>query len=175
MAKYDGTQSLPGALIGRMEQLVKKVCPESVFEYDEASMINVKIDSVNRDKTFIYIEELQQSRIDINKARPMFRVTPIQIYFCRFEPFQNDTWHGDTRKELVSQQKLSVARQAIRDRIENELVLPVIAEINETLSQFTPSYVFRYPIARFDANEVAVLLEVTLTDYICLSHWKKNV
>mgnify|MGYP006908492281 CR=1 FL=1 len=54
MAKYDGAQSLPGALIGRIEGIVKSVCPDAVFEYDEASMMNVKADDIERDKSFVY-------------------------------------------------------------------------------------------------------------------------
>ena len=172
MAKYDGAQSLPGALIGRIEGIVKNVCPEAVFEYDEASMINVKADGIKRNKSFVYIEELLQSRIETPKGRPASRVTPVQIYFCRFEPFQNDAWHGDTRHSQ-SAAKRTVARQAIRDSIENEMVLPVIERISRELQEYSPTYNFRYPPTRLDANEVAVLLEVTITDYICLDFWKR--
>jgi hypothetical protein len=173
MAKYDGAQSLPGALIGRIEGIVKSVCPDAVFEYDEASMMNVKADDIERDKSFVYIEELTQSRIETPKGRPASRVTPVQIYFCRFEPLHNDAWHGDTRHSQAAAAKLTVARQAIRDSIENEMVLPVVERISQELQRYSPTYTFRYPPSRFDANEVAVMLEVTITDYICLDFWKR--
>lgn len=172
MEKYDGTKSLPGVIIGRIESMVKSICPDAIFEYDEASMMNVKADGIERDKSFVYVEELRQSRIERRKYRNV-RITPVDIYFCRFEPLQNDAGHGDTPHSQAAKEKKTVARQAIRDCIENECVLPVIERINTVMKEYSPVFNLRYPIPRFDANEVGVMLEVTITDYICLDFWKR--
>ena len=171
---YHGTQSLPGYLIESIRSLLSDIVPDAVFEYDEASMMNVKADDILRSKTFVYVEEITTSRIE-RIGFSHFRTTPCYIYFCRFEPFQNDAYHGDTRHSQQAASQGTIPRQTLRDQLEDTIVLPFIAAVGHKFRRHdtTPRYTLDYPPPRFDANEVSVLLTINLTQYICLENWKK--
>jgi len=172
MALTGTTDTLPGALVSRVKDLIKQIAPDVVFEYDEASMVNVKIDDVQRDKTFVYIEEVETSRIVADTGRPARRITPLSIYFCRFEPFQNDAGHGDTRHSQEAAGKITPARQAIRDDLETSVVLPFIARVLSTRQRgYTPTITINYPPARFDANEVPIEVTIEFNEYLCIEYW----
>ena len=175
MAPTGTIDTLPGALVSRVEELIKQIATDVVFEYDEASMVNVKIDDVQRDKTFAYIEEVETSRIVADAGRPARRITPLSIYFCRFEPFQNDAGHGDTRHSQEAAEKMTPTRQAIRDELETSVVLPFIARVLSTRQRgYTPTITINYPPARFDANEVPIEVTIEFTEYICIEYWQNG-
>ena len=175
MAPTGTIDTLPGALVSRVEELIKQIAPDVVFEYDEASMVNVKIDDVERDKTFAYIEEVETSRIVADAGRPARRITPLSIYFCRFEPFQNDAGHGDTRHSQQAAEKMTPTRQSIRDELETSVVLPFISRVLTTRQRgYTPTITINYPPARFDANEVPIEVTIEFTEYICIEYWQNG-
>lgn len=175
MAPTGTIDTLPGALVSRVEELIKQIAPDVVFEYDEASMVNVKIDDVERDKTFAYIEEVETSRIVADAGRPSRRITPLSIYFCRFEPFQNDAGHGDTRHSQQAAEKMTPTRQSIRDELETSVVLPFISRVLTTRQRgYTPTITINYPPARFDANEVPIEVTIEFTEYICIEYWQNG-
>lgn len=175
MAPTGTIDTLPGALVSRVEELIKQIAPDVVFEYDEASMVNIKIDDVQRDKTFAYIEEVETSRIVADAGRPARRITPLSIYFCRFEQFQNDAGHGDTRHSKQAAEKTTPSRQQIRDELETSVVLPFIARVLSTRQRwYTPTITINYPPARFDANEVPIEVTIEFTEYICIEYWQNG-
>lgn len=165
--------TLPGALVSRVEELIKQIAPDVVFEYDEASMVNVKIDDVQRDKTFAYIEEVETSRIAADVGRPARRITPLSIYFCRFEPFQNDAGDGNVQVDQEATENNTLVRQQIRDELETSVVLPFISRVLSTRQrEYTPTITINYPPARFDANEVPIEVTIEFTEYICIEYWQ---
>lgn len=164
--------TLPGALVSRVEELIKQIAPDVVFEYDEASMVNIKIDDVTRDKTFAYIEEVETSRIAADVGRPARRITPLSIYFCRFEPFQNDAGDGNVQVDQEATENNTLVRQQIRDELETSVVLPFISRVLSTRQrEYTPTITINYPPARFDANEVPIEVTIEFTEYICIEYW----
>lgn len=169
------TDTLPGALVSRVEELIKQIAPDVVFEYDEASMVNVKIDDVERDKTFVYIEEVETSRIVADVGRPARRITPLSIYFCRFEPFQNDAGDGNVQVDQEATENNTLVRQQIRDELETSVVLPFISRVLSTRQRgYTPTITINYPPARFDANEVPIEVTIEFTEYICIEYWQND-
>lgn len=165
--------TLPGALVSRVEELIKQIAPDVVFEYDEASMVNIKIDDVTRDKTFAYIEEVETSRIAADVGRPARRITPLSIYFCRFEPFQNDAGDGNVQVDQEATENNTLVRQQIRDELETSVVLPFISRVLSTRQrEYTPTITINYPPARFDANEVPIEVTIEFTEYICIEYWQ---
>lgn len=164
---------MTGELIKQLECILRPLHCDYHFEYDEASAMNVKADAVKNSTGLIFIEEIRRGRYRIpqNRAQGFFRQkeTNISIYFCRFskelEPFAG---LGTTQLSIDAGQTLTMTRQAIRDRIESEVVVPFINSMGRamrsTLRGFTVGdYNYTYPYrSRFDSNEVAVVLDFTL-------------
>lgn len=170
----DRTDILPGALVARIDAITKEACPKAVFEYDENSMLNIKADKVTRQKTCVFMEEITTSQIVVPRGSFPTRVTPISVYFLRFEPYGNTAYEGDTSRGQTASGKKIIARQAIRDGIEAEVVLPTIAAIKREFGKYVRNINFnlRYPATRFDANEVGIVLEISITQNVCLDDWK---
>lgn len=173
--KSDGSTAAIGALVDDIRELIKAIAPQAIFEYDEASMMNIKADDVRRTQTLVYIEEISTSRIEPAKYY-YTRTTPVYIYFCRFEPFQNDAYLGDTRHSQQASGR-TVPRQSIRDEIETGIVLPFIASVRGWFARLgiRPTYTLDYPPPRFDAHEVSVRLTVNISQFICLDQWEKTL
>lgn len=164
---------MTGEVIHCLRDVLETLHPDYRFEYDEAAAMNLKADAVKNDTGLIFIEEVRGGRYRVPQTRSQgfFRQkeTTLSVSFCRFskelEPFAGI---GTTPLSLQAQHTLTGTRQAIRDRIEREVVLPFLEAMERamrgrlrgtTVGDYTYSYPFR---ARFDANEVAVVLTFTL-------------
>ena len=87
--------------------MVKMVNPLAVFECDQARMLNVKVDTMDRFVTdsdgnrvssdFVYVEEPTTGYYDIPYRGHQKQRTIMQISFCKFEPMANDAYKGDTK------------------------------------------------------------------------------
>lgn len=166
---------MTGELIDRLGALLKSLNAGYYFEYDESSAMNLKADAVENDAGLIFIEEVRGGRYRLpqNRAQGFYRQkeTRLSIYFCRFmkelEPFAG---LGDTPLSVQAQHTLTMTRQAIRDRIEAEVVIPFMNAIDEAMKRdwrgyTVGDYTFTYPhLSRFDSNEVAVVLDFTLLE-----------
>ena len=164
---------MTGELIARLRGILQSLDCDYYFEYDEASAMNVKADAVTNDRGLIYIEEIRGGRYRVPQTRTQGyffqKETSVSIYFCRFskelEPYAG---LGNTPASELAAATFTMTRQAIRDRIEAEAVIPFIAALNKafggTLRNYSVGdYTFTYPVgSRFDANEVAILLIFTL-------------
>lgn len=165
---------MTGQLITELGSILQSLHADYYFEYDEASAMNVKADAVENSAGLIFIEEVRGGgyRIPQNRTQGFFRQkeTRMSIYFCRFskelEPFAG---LGNTPLSVQAQHTLTMTRQAIRDRIEDEVVIPFMNAMDEAMRRelrgySVSDYTFTYPhLSRFDANEVAVVLNFSLS------------
>lgn len=164
---------MTGELINQLECILRPLHCDYHFEYDESSAMNVKADAVKNSTGLIFIEEIRRGRYRIpqNRAQGFFiqKETGVSIYFCRFskelEPFAG---LGTTQLSVDARQTLTMTRQAIRDRIESEVVIPFINAMDKAMRNAlrgvtVGDYNYTYPHrSRFDSNEVAVVLNFTL-------------
>ena len=161
-------------MIETLKDLIKKAAPTYQIMYDEAHMINVKADNIPyfdneyealwgkrnpkrlrpdkpEKKRWAYIEEFRAGRYNPLKAFPS-KSTRAQIYFCQFTQMEND----------------AETREAIRAQIEAEAVFPFIEAYKQSGLQPVENWGWGYPPARFDSNEVSVMLEFDFITTFCV-------
>lgn len=171
-------------IITLIRDMVKMVNPLAVFECDQARMLNVKVDTMERLVTdsdgnrtssdFVYVEEPTTGYYDIPYRGHQKQRTIMQIYFCKFEPMANDAYKGDTK---FSQNSPTIGRLELKSQIEEQMVRPFLYFLKTSELGFRHPEIFNtirimYPSPRFDANEVSVGLELTVTQEWCLDAYK---
>ena len=171
-------------IITIIRDMVKMVNPLAVFECDQARMLNVKVDTMERFVTdsdgnrvssdFVYVEEPTTGYYDIPYRGHQKQRTLMQIYFCKFEPMANDAYKGDTK---FSQYSPTVGRLELKTQIEEQMIRPFLyllktSELGLRHPEMLNTVRILYPSARFDANEVSVGLELTVTQEWCLDAYK---
>lgn len=171
-------------IITLIRDIVKTVNPLAVFECDQARMLNVKVDTMERSVTdsdgnrvssdFVYVEEPTTGYYDIPYRGHQKQRTIMQIYFCKFEPMANDAYKGDTK---FSQNSPTIGRLELKNQIEEQMVRPFLyflktSELGLRHPEIFNTIRIMYPSPRFDANEVSVGLELTVTQEWCLDAYK---
>lgn len=171
-------------IITLIRDIVKMVNPLAVFECDQARMLNVKVDTMERFVTdsdgnrvssdFVYVEEPTTGYYDIPYRGHQKQRTIMQIYFCKFEPMANDAYKGDTK---FSQNSPTIGRLELKNQIEEQMVRPFLYFLKTSELGLRHPEIFNtiriiYPSPRFDANEVSVGLELTVTQEWCLDAYK---
>ena len=171
-------------IITLIHNMVKMVNPLAVFECDQARMLNVKVDTMERFVTdsdgnrvssdFVYVEEPTTGYYDIPYRGHQKQRTIMQIYFCKFEPMANDAYKGDTK---FSQNSPTIGRLELKNQIEEQMVRPFLYLLKTSELGLRHPEIFNtirilYPSPRFDANEVSVGLELTVTQEWCLDAYK---
>lgn len=171
-------------IITIIRNMVKMVNPLAVFECDQARMLNVKVDTMERFVTdsdgnrvssdFVYVEEPTTGYYDIPYRGHQKQRTLMQIYFCKFEPMANDAYKGDTK---FSQNSPTTGRLELKTQIEEQMIRPFLyllktSELGLRHPEMLNTVRILYPSARFDANEVSVGLELTVTQDWCLDAYK---
>lgn len=171
-------------IITLIRDIVKMVNPLAVFECDQARMLNVKVDTMERFITdsdgnrvssdFVYVEEPTTGYYDIPYRGHQKQRTIMQIYFCKFEPMANDAYKGDTK---FSQNSPTIGRLELKNQIEEQMVRPFLyllktSELGLRHPEIFSTIRIMYPSPRFDANEVSVGLELTVTQEWCLDAYK---
>lgn len=171
-------------IITLIRDMVKMVNPLAVFECDQARMLNVKVDTMERFVTdsdgnrvssdFVYVEEPTTGYYDIPYRGHQKQRTIMQIYFCKFEPMANDAYKGDTK---FSQNSPTIGRLELKNQIEEQMVRPFLyflktSELGLRHPEIFNTVRIMYPSPRFDANEVSVGLELTVTQEWCLDAYK---
>ena len=160
------------------------VNPLAVFECDQARMLNVKVDTMERFVTdsdgnrvssdFVYVEEPTTGYYDIPYRGHQKQRTIMQIYFCKFEPMANDAYKGDTK---FSKNSPTIGRLELKSQIEEQMVRPFLyllktSQLVKQYPEIMNTVRVLYPSSRFDANEVSVGLELTVTQEWCLDAYK---
>lgn len=171
-------------IITLIRDIVKMVNPLAVFECDQARMLNVKVDTMERSVTdsdgnrvssdFVYVEEPTTGYYDIPYRGHQKQRTIMQIYFCKFEPMANDAYKGDTK---FSQNSPTIGRLELKNQIEEQMVRPFLyllktSQLVKQYPEIMNTVRVLYPSPRFDANEVSVGLELTVTQEWCLDAYK---
>lgn len=171
-------------IITLIRDIVKMVNPLAVFECDQARMLNVKVDTMERFVTdsdgnrvssdFVYVEEPTTGYYDIPYRGHQKQRTIMQIYFCKFEPMANDAYKGDTK---FSKNSPTIGRLELKSQIEEQMVRPFLyflktSELGLRHPEIFSTIRIMYPSPRFDANEVSVGLELTVTQEWCLDAYK---
>lgn len=171
-------------IITLIRDIVKMVNPLAVFECDQARMLNVKVDTMERFVTdsdgnrvssdFVYVEEPTTGYYDIPYRGHQKQRTIMPIYFCKFEPMANDAYKGDTK---FSQNSPTIGRLELKNQIEEQMVRPFLyllktSQLVKQYPEIMNTVRVLYPSSRFDANEVSVGLELTVTQEWCLDAYK---
>ncbi|MDR1459460.1 MAG: hypothetical protein LBI60_04535 [Bacteroidales bacterium] len=138
-------------MLTKLEKIIRDANPSYHIEYEELSMMNVKADEIKYSEPFVYIEEFKQG--EYGKAGYYNqKTTRVELWFCKFCQMQNDARE----------------REAIRNTIENEIVLPFISGYKKQASLVQPqTWKWFTPPPRFDANEVSVILQFDYKEIIC--------
>lgn len=174
-------------IITLIHDMVKMVNPRAVFECDQARMLNVKVDTMERFVTdsdgnrvssdFVYVEEPTTGYYDIPYRGYPTQRTIMQVYFCKFEPMANDAYKGDTK---FSKNPPTVGRLELKSQIEEQMVRPFLylfktSQLVKQYPEIMNTVRVLYPSARFDANEVSVGLEFTFKQDWCIEPYKDKI
>ena len=138
-------------MINKLLEILKEAVPNYEVSFEEGRMMNVAADTIERYKGFAYIEEYRQGYYSF-RGYQRTRTIRMQIYFCKFVDFQDN----------------AINRELMREKIEEEAVLPFITMMNENDNfKQIERFDIGAPLPRFDANEVSIKLEFDLTWAIC--------
>lgn len=174
-------------IITLIRNIVKMVNPLAVFECDQARMLNVKVDTMERFVTdsdgnrvssdFVYVEEPTTGYYDTPYRGYPTQRTIMQVYFCKFEPMANDAYKGNTK---FSKNSPTVGRLELKSQIEEQMVRPFLyllktSQLVKQYPEIMNTVRVLYPSARFDANEVSVGLEFTFKQDWCIESYKDKI
>lgn len=174
-------------IISLIRDMVKMVNPLAVFECDQARMLNVKVDTMERFVTdsdgnrvssdFVYVEEPTTGYYDTPYRGYPTQRTIMQVYFCKFEPMANDAYKGDTK---FSKNSPTVGRLELKNQIEEQMVRPFLyllktSQLVKQYPEIMNTVRVLYPSSRFDANEVSVGLEFTFKQDWCIELYKNKI
>jgi hypothetical protein len=174
-------------IITLIRDIVKMVNPLAVFECDQARMLNVKVDTMERFVTdsdgnrtssdFVYVEEPTTGYYDTPYRGYPTQRTIMQVYFCKFEPMANDAYKGDTK---FSQNSPTIGRLELKSQIEEQMVRPFLyllktSQLVKQYPEIMNTVRVLYPSSRFDANEVSVGLEFTFKQDWCIELYKNKI
>lgn len=174
-------------IITLIRDIVKMVNPLAVFECDQARMLNVKVDTMERFVTdsdgnrvssdFVYVEEPTTGYYDTPYRGYPTQRTIMQVYFCKFEPMANDAYKGNTK---FSKNSPTVGRLELKSQIEEQMVRPFLyllktSQLVKQYPEIMNTVRVLYPSPRFDANEVSVGLEFTFKQDWCIDMYKDKI
>lgn len=174
-------------IIAIIRNMVRMINPLAVFECDQARMLNVKVDTMERFVTdsdgnqvssdFVYVEEPTTGYYDTPYRGYPTQRTIMQVYFCKFEPMANDAYKGDTK---FSKNSPTVGRLELKSQIEEQMVRPFLyllktSQLVKQYPEIMNTVRVLYPSARFDANEVSVGLEFTFKQDWCIEPYKDKI
>lgn len=174
-------------IITIIRNMVKIINPLAVFECDQARMLNVKVDTMERFVTdsdgnrvssdFVYVEEPTTGYYDTPYRGYPTQRTIMQVYFCKFEPMANDAYKGNTK---FSKNSPTVGRLELKSQIEEQMVRPFLyllktSQLVKQYPEIMNTVRVLYPSARFDANEVSVGLEFTFKQDWCIESYKDKI
>lgn len=174
-------------IITIIRDMVKIINPLAVFECDQARMLNVKVDTMERFVTdsdgnrvssdFVYVEEPTTGYYDTPYRGYPTQRTIMQVYFCKFEPMANDAYKGDMK---FSQNSPTIGRLELKSQIEEQMVRPFLyllktSQLVKQYPEIMNTVRVLYPSSRFDANEVSVGLEFTFKQDWCIELYKNKI
>lgn len=133
---------------------IKATAPTGTFvTYDEAHMINNKLDLIDKDTPFVYVEEYRSGRYESTKYAQQ-KVTRVEVTFGRLTSLHNE----------------ATQREEIREYLDTNLIRPFVKAWTERMQaagKEAPTYNFTAAWGRFDANEVSITLTFEVKEGIC--------
>lgn len=148
-------------MLQKIEQLLTQANPCYQVIYEESSLMNVRADQLDETANFVHIEEFRRGIYIDRKYGPKQKQIVMQLYFSK----------------ITQMHANAIQRECLRNQIETEIVLPFISLYEESpwfspiaASTANPSgitWAISYPLPRFDANEVSIMLEFTCAENVC--------
>ncbi len=130
-------------MLEKIKSIIEQANADYVVEYDEGNMFNIRADGFDRGTKYAYIEEFKEGEIDMQGFFEKDKLR-LNIYFS----------------EIPEQELNALSRELIRERIKAEIVKPFIkAFIASPFFSSNKIFKYYYPLSRFDANEVSVMLD----------------
>jgi dephospho-CoA kinase len=130
-------------MLEKIKSIIEQANADYVVEYDEGNMFNIRADAFTRGTKYAYIEEFKEGEIDMQGFFEKDKLR-LNIYFS-----------------VIPEQELNaIGRELIRERIKSEIVKPFIKAFIDS-PHFSSNKLFKYyyPLSRFDANEVSVMID----------------
>ena len=138
-------------MLSKLEEIIKRANPSYLIEYEWPNRMNINADEIEYAQPFAYIEEFTHGEYG-KTGYFRHKMTEVNLYFCRLCQFEN------TARE----------REAIREQIESEIVIPFMEEYKKETGLNQPErWKFFTPIPRFDANEVSIMLLFDFKELKC--------
>ena len=136
------------AILSKIQKICANAVPEYGFEFEHSKMMNVKAD--NAIFPLVFFEEYTDGKL--TQGMGLKKSVMVELSFMR----------------LCSMHNSAVEREAIREQIESEAILPFIKAL-ESSGEFYPVKEFSClpEPPRFDANTVSVMLRFWVTYRIC--------
>lgn len=136
-------------LLKTIEDIVRESCPGYSFEFDTDRMMNVEADDIKF--PCVFFEEYTDGRIA--GAYLKQKQVTVELSFMDLAEFQCD----------------ARVREEIRERLEQDVVLPFIRalESSNKFDQISDFTIMAEP-PRFDANCVSLLLRFDVTFDLCV-------
>lgn len=130
-------------MISELKNIIDSVGSGYIVSFEESKMMNVKADEYPLGAKFAYIEEYISGSYTKEKFFHK-KILQLQVYFCMFTELQVD----------------AIEREAIREQIESEIVIPFMEKYNASgIFDKVDTFKFMTPLPRFDANEVSIMLQ----------------
>lgn len=159
-------------IIDYIETLCASANPDYVFMHEEADMINMKIDGLNRGSKFVYVEAVRTGAYVRNRFGVKSKTLNVRVFFCQFTNFGNDmraTFIPGGRvssHEKKNEEILTSIETEVVDRFVDLLDTPEAMK-RLTLGQPWQRLPFQYPPSRYDGDELSVMLEFTVVAPKC--------
>lgn len=130
-------------MLEKIKSIIEQANADYVVEYDEGNMFNIRADGFARGTKYAYIEEFKEGEIDMQGFFEKDKLR-LNIYFS----------------EIPKEELNAIAREQIRETIKAEIVKPFIKAFIDS-PHFSSNKIFKYyyPLSRFDANEISVMLD----------------
>lgn len=130
-------------MLEKIKNIIERANANYVVEYDEGNMFNIRADGFDRGTKYAYIEEFKEGEINMQGN------------------FESDKLRLNIYFSVIPEQELdAIGRELIRERIKSEIVKPFIKAFIDS-PHFSSNKIFKYyyPLSRFDANEVSVMID----------------
>lgn len=130
-------------MLEKIKNIIEQTNANYVVEYDEGNMFNIRADGFDRGTKYAYIEEFKEGEINMQGN------------------FESDKLRLNIYFSVIPEQELNaIGREQIREAIKAEIVKPFIKAFIDS-PHFSSNKLFKYyyPLSRFDANEISVMLD----------------
>lgn len=138
-----------------MVEDIKQLClaanPEYTFYYEQAKMMNIKVDKELPTSKIAYLEEVKTGQYSREGYR-WVKTTQYRLMFIQFIPM-----HAE-----------AAVKEEVLNLIEAEIVKPFISEFIDAYGRNTATFRFTTPPPMFDANDVSIVLQFEHKEYVCL-------